>query len=229
MILWLYSKHKRKSYVRCKNRRRKVKRIPNSRRIILVENFEQKKRNRPIKITDIAISKVPKIELSEFSEKENLFVQEQHKRILSISKEKNDSKEVGILVDIIHWYAWVILGEANEIETRSNPDAYKAMKGSRKNSMMFMHNHPSTGTFSGTDFKTFCLNDSLYIMTVVGNDGNVRALIKLDGFDGGEALAYYSRLATQKYKDYQNNGTMAMRDLLKHSADIKIKYEIGGR
>ena len=76
MILWLYSKHKRKSYVRCKNRRRIVKRIPNSRRIILVENFEQKKRNRPIKITDIAISKVPKIELSEFSEKENLFVQE---------------------------------------------------------------------------------------------------------------------------------------------------------
>ena len=42
----------------------------------MVENFEQKKRNRPIKITDIAISKVPKIELSEFSEKENLFVQE---------------------------------------------------------------------------------------------------------------------------------------------------------
>ena len=60
----------------------------------MVENFEQKKRNRPIKITDIAISKVPKIELSEFSEKENLFVQEQHKRILSISKEKTIQKRL---------------------------------------------------------------------------------------------------------------------------------------
>lgn len=195
----------------------------------MFEEFRQKKRNRPVKITDIAISKVPKMDLSEFSEKENLFMQEQHKLLLSISKEKNNSREVGILVDIINWDTWVILGEANEIETRSNPDAYKAMKESRKNTMMFMHNHPSTGTFSGTDFKTFCLNDSLYIMTVVGNDGSVRTLRKLNGFDGGEALAYYSMLATRKYKDYKNNGTMAMRELLKNGTEIKIKYEIGGR
>lgn len=201
-------------------------------RIILAENFEQKKRNRPIKITDIAISKVPKMELSGFSKKENIFMQEQHKRLLSISKEENYSKEVGILVDIINWDTWVILGEANEIETRSNPGAYKAMKGSMKNTMLFMHNHPSTGTFSGTDFKTFCLNDSLYIMTVVGNDGNdgnVRTLTKLNGFNSGEALAYYSRLATQKFKGYKNNGTMAMRELLKSGDEIKIKYQIGGR
>lgn len=195
----------------------------------MAEDFGQKKRNRPIKITDIAISKVPRIELSGFSEDENLFMQEQHKRLLSISKEKNDSKEVGILVDIVHWQTWVILGEANEIETKTNPEAYKAMKSSRKNTMMFMHNHPSTGTFSGTDFKTFCLNDSLYIMTVVGNDGNVRTLTKLNGFDGREALIYYSDLATRKYKSYCNNGTMAMRELLKNSSEIKLKYEIGGK
>lgn len=195
----------------------------------MAEDFGQKKKNRPIKITDIAISKIPKIKLSGFSEKENLFLQEQHKRLLSISKEKNDSKEVGILIDIVHWDTWVILGEANEIETRSNPDAYKAMKSSSKNTMMFIHNHPSTGTFSGTDFKTFCLNDSLYIMTVVGNDGNVRVLTKLNGFDKGEALAYYSSLAIRKYKEYKNNGTMAMWELLKNCAEIKIKYDIGGR
>ena len=195
----------------------------------MAEDFGQKKRNRPIKITDIAISKVPRMELSGFSEDENLFMQEQHKRLLSISKEKNDSREVGILIDIVHWDTWVIMGEANEIETRNNPDAYKAMKSSRKNTMMFMHNHPSTGTFSGTDFKTFCLNDSLYIMTVVGNDGNVRILTKLNGFDRREALIYYSNLATQKYKDYKNNGTMAMRELLKNSIEIKLKYETGGK
>lgn len=133
------------------------------------------------------------------------------------------------MVDIVHWDTWVIMGEANEVETRSNPDAYKAMKSSRKNTMMFMHNHPSTGTFSGTDFKTFCLNDSLYIMTVVGNDGNVRTLTKLNGFDGREALIYYSDLATRKYKDYKNNGTMAMRELLKNSIEINLRYEMGGK
>lgn len=196
---------------------------------ILMENFEQKKRNRPIAITDIAISKVAKIELSEFTEEENLFIQEQHKRLLSISKEENHSAEVGILVDIIKWDTWVILGDANKIETKDNPKAREAMETSRKNTMMFLHNHPSTGTFSGTDFKTFCLNDSLYVMTVVGNDGCVRALTKLAGFDSGEALSYYSMLATEKYKDYKNNGTMAMRELLKNGDNIKIKYEIGGR
>lgn len=193
------------------------------------EEFEQKNRNRPIEITDIAISKVPKVKLDGFSEEEIIFIQEQHKRLLAISKEKNHSKEVGILIDIITWNTWVIMGEANEIETRNNPEAYKTMKESRKNTMMFLHNHPSTGTFSGTDFKTFCLNDSLYIMTVVGNDGSLKVLSKLSGFDGGEALAYYSNLATQKYKDYENNGTMAMRELLKNSDKIKVKYEMGGK
>ena len=158
-----------------------------------------------------------------------MFIQEQHKRLLSISKEDNNSAEVGILVDIIKWDTWVILGDANKIETKNNPEARAVMETSRKNTMMFLHNHPSTGTFSGTDFKTFCLNDSLYVMTVVGNDGCVRVLTKLVGFDSGEALAYYSNLATEKYKDYENNGTMAMKELLKNGDKIKIKYEIGGR
>lgn len=196
---------------------------------MLMENFAQKRRDRPIEITDIAISKVPKIKLSGFSEEENLFIQKQHKQLLSISKEENHSGEVGILVDIIHWDIWVILGDSNKIETKDNPKAHEVMETSRKNTLMFLHNHPSTGTFSGTDFKTFCLNDSLYIMTVVGNDGSVRAITKLAGFDSGEALAYYNNLATEKYKGYENNATMAMRELLKNGNEIKIKYEIGGR
>lgn len=196
---------------------------------ILMKNFEQKKRDRPIEITDIAISKVSGIKLSEFTEEENLFIQEQHKRLLSISKAENHSEEVGILVDIIKWDTWVILGDANKIETKNNPKAREVMETSRRNTMMFLHNHPSTGTFSGTDFKTFCLNDSLYVMTVVGNDGCVRGLTKLAGFDSGEALAYYSNLAAEKYKEYKNNGTMAMKELLKNGDKIKIKYEVGGK
>ncbi len=196
---------------------------------ILTEDFEQKRRNRPIEITKIAISKVSKVKLSGFTEEENLFIQEQHKRLLSISKEENHSGEVGILIDIIEWNTWVILGNANRIETKNNPQAYKAMETSRKNTMMFLHNHPSTGTFSGVDFKTFCQTDSLYAMTVVGNDGGVKILTKLPGFDSGEALAYYNHLAIEKYKDYKNNATMAMRELLKNSDKIKIKYEMGGR
>lgn len=83
------------------------------------------------------------------------------------------------MINIIDWSAWLIIGNGNMVETKDNPDAYAVLKSSRKNTLLFMHNHPSTTTFSGTDFKTFCSNDSLYMITVVGNDGSVRALMKI--------------------------------------------------
>ena len=91
------------------------------------------------------------------------------------------------------------------------------------NTMMFMHNHPSTGTFSGTDFKTFCNNESLYIMTVVGNDGNVRVLTKLNEFNSSDALLYYYDLV-KKYNKYENNGARAMKELLKNCNKIGLEY-----
>jgi hypothetical protein len=195
----------------------------------MLDDFEQKKRNRPIKITDIAIMKVPRIKLQGFTPDDNRFIQDQHKLLLTIAKEDNDSNEVGILVDIINWDTWIIKGNGNEVETRDNPEAYKALKSYRKNQLLFMHNHPSTGTFSGTDFKTFCNNNSLFIITVVGNDGNVRALTKENKFNSENALLYYNNLATIKYKDYKNNGTLAMRELLKNCNDIGLSYKIGGK
>lgn len=194
----------------------------------MYKDFKQKTRNKFIKITDIAISKVPRTQLVGFTNEENRFIQEQHKILLAISKQDNNSEEVGILVDIIHWETWVIMGKGNVIETKDNPDAYISLKGYPKNTLLFMHNHPSTGTFSGEDFKTFCLNPSLFIITVVGNDGNVRILEKQMGFSASEALSYYKNLAEVKYKEYKNNGTLAMRELLKNCNRIGLHYKQGG-
>ncbi len=193
-----------------------------------MEDFKQKIRNRPIVITDIAISKVPRTHLQGFNFEENGFIQEQHKRLLETAKEYNDSNEVGILIDIINWDTWLIMGERNNIEMKHNPEAYEAMISHGKNTLMFMHNHPSTSTFSGTDFKTFCNYDSLYFMTVVGNDGSVWVLTKQNGFDSGAALSYYAELA-KKYNMYKNNGTRAMKELLKNCDKIGLSYKIGGK
>ncbi|MCM1243494.1 MAG: hypothetical protein NC314_11690 [Roseburia sp.] len=89
-----------------------------------------------------------------------------------------------------------------------------------------MHNHPSTSTFSGADFKTFCNNDSLYLMTVVGNDGSIRVLTKQNGFDSNTALLYYIELV-KKFNMYQNNGTRAMKELLKNCGKIGLSYKVG--
>lgn len=194
----------------------------------MYKDFEQKKRNRPIAITDIAISKVRCIQFQGFKAEHNKYIQEQHKLLLEIAKKYNESNEVGILINIIDWSAWLIIGNGNMVKTKDNPDAYAGLKSSRKNTLLFMHNHPSTTTFSGTEFKTFCSNDSLYMITVVGNDGSVRALIKENSFDANEALAYYNTLATIKYKNYSNNGTLAMRELLKNCNEIGLLYKDRG-
>lgn len=189
----------------------------------MLRSFEQKRRNRPIIITDVAISKVPMIPLQGFSEEENIFIQQQHMRLLRKAKDDNHSCEIGILVDIIRWDTWIIIGESNNIEMKTNPEAYKAMITQGRNTMMFMHNHPSTGTFSGTYFKTFCNNESLYIMTVVGNDGSVKVLIKQNEFNSSDALLYYYDLV-KKYNKYENNGARAMKELLKNCDKIGLVY-----
>lgn len=122
-----------------------------------MEDFKQKIRNRPIAITDIAISKVPRTHLQGFNSEENRFIQEQHKRLLGTAKEYNDSNEVGILIDIINWDTWLIMGEKNNIEMKQNPAAYAAMVSHSKNTMMFMHNHPSTSIFSERISKLFVI------------------------------------------------------------------------
>ena len=93
---------------------------------------------------------------------------------------------------------------------------------------MFMHNHPSTGTFSGEDFKFFCNNDSLYIITVVGNDGTVYVLAKTAYFDI-KVLADYTMLAANYYNAgyIRNNGTLAIRDILKRANDYGLEYKKG--
>lgn len=112
------------------------------------------------------------------------------------------------------------LEDSNKIEMKDNLDAYKKLKGNRKNTLLFMHNHPSTSTFSGEDFKTFCNNDSLYIITIVGNDGSVQTLTKTKSFDKDAALSFYHHLAMKKYINKKNNGTLAMKELLKNGTEM---------
>lgn len=42
----------------------------------MIQIFNQKKRNRPIKITDVAVSKVARANLPNFSDEEDIFIQE---------------------------------------------------------------------------------------------------------------------------------------------------------
>lgn len=96
---------------------------PKEKETDVLRDLEQKLRNRPIKITDIAISKVRRIVIPGFNNDENRFIQEQHKRLLRISKDFNNSEEVAIVIDIIYWNAEVILGKENKVKMENSKHA----------------------------------------------------------------------------------------------------------
>lgn len=203
---------------------------PKEKETDVLRDLEQKLRNRPIKITDIAISKVRRIAVPGFNNDENRFIQEQHKRLLSISKDFNNSEEVAIVIDIIRWNAEVILGKENKVKMENNKHANEMLLTCPQNTLLVMHNHPSTSTFSGEDFKMFCDNDSIYVITIVGNDGTLQLMEKNSMFHGQETKVKYGMLA-KKYMDagYVNNGTMAMQYIIKHPEQFHIIYKHGDK
>lgn len=203
--------------------------------IYSANQFKQKKRCKAYQITDVAINKVPNPRIIGFSEEQNLYIQNLHKIVLGNAKKLNSTHntnemEVGMLVDIHSWEHWLIEGNRpREVEVKQNIEAYKKLLNGYKNQLMFIHNHPSTGTFSGEDFKMFCYHNSLYVMSVVGNDSSIYILTKTPEFDAEKALADYFRLARKYHNDghIKNNGTLAIREILKNAKKYGIIYKKG--
>ncbi|MBQ8518495.1 MAG: hypothetical protein IJ455_02670 [Agathobacter sp.] len=201
---------------------------------IFRELLAQKNRNRAIDITDVAISKVPKTHIYGFSNEQNTYIQALHRELLKEAQKLNKEyhtnlMEVGILLDIHTWDYWKIKGKKDcTVDIKESVEAFKVLMNARKNQLMMMHNHPSTGTFSGEDFKTFCNNDAIYMMTVVGNDASVYILVKMKDFDK-KVLAEYAQIAQEYYElGYKkNNGTMAMKHILKNASKYGIEYKKG--
>jgi len=186
--------------------------------------INQKKRNRPIAITPIAILKVPCTHIFGFSPEQNRYIQEKHRQVLRSAarlnaKYKSNSMEVVLLINTHTWEEWVVEGkEERVVYMNDNLAANQAMDTSPKNSLMLLHNHPGTGTFSAEDIKTFCNTDSLYIITVVGNDGTIYLLKKENNFDSEKLLLAYGNLA-EKYSRYSNNATRAVAYILANASN----------
>ena len=199
------------------------------------KEFEQKNRNRAINITDIAIDKVPRTHIPGFSNEQNEFIQNKHKELLREAQKLNKSNkskkmEVGILIDIHTWDSWIIHGNKEcEVEMKNNPKALEKLTSGSRNSKMFMHNHPSTETFSCEDFKTFCNNDTLYMMSVIGNDASVYILIKDEKFSAELALKEYMNLSSIYFKNgyTNNNGTLAIKQIINNAEKYGLIYKKG--
>lgn len=114
-------------------------------RNIFTEDFAQKRRNRAIGITDVAITKVPKTNIFGFSNEQNLYIQKLHKELLCRVQKLNDlyhtnRMEVGILLDIHTWDYWVIDGKKEcAVDFKDSFEVFQVLTSARKNQLMMMH------------------------------------------------------------------------------------------
>lgn len=153
-----------------------------------VKALEQaKKRDHKVFITDTAIEKVDEVKLSDFSDKQIQAMKQKHKELLELSKKDNDSDEVLFIEDLDFKSEVKILGDEFSVKPSKNPFAVSVIGNAQRQSLIYMHNHPSTNNFSVADIDTFICEGAIKTMSVVTNQGEVYALNKVDGYEYNKA------------------------------------------
>ena len=107
---------------------------------------------------------------------------------------KNDSNEVGMLVNLQDWTNIMINGTENGVTLKKDKAASNLICTAPKNSLLFFHNHPKNSCFSEKDLESFMISDAIKMMSVVCNNGRLYYLIKMDTFDKCEALMHYETI-----------------------------------
>lgn len=116
-------------------------------------------------------------------------MQECHKELLRISKNRNDSNEVLLIDDLNFKEEIVLMGGEFNVAPSENPFAVSKIAHSDRQTLVYMHNHPSTNNFSVGDIDTFICEGAVKTITVVTNQGEVYALNKLKNYDHTKSRA----------------------------------------
>ncbi len=189
--------------------------------LLLEKIFAQQTRRKRQIIVDETIEKVRQVTLDVFDKDEQLLIQDFQKRLLKYAKEKNESNEVGILVNLKDWSTIIIKGGENNISMKNSSDAKLKMEYAPKNSLLFLHNHPRNTCFSEIDLSSFMTADPIYMISVIGNNGRQYYLIKNEEFDKGKALQYYDEL-------FENFEGSSVKEFLRTCRKVGLNFVYGG-
>ena len=165
--------------------RNSLKYVANSeKRGIIKENT----RDKPItKITDKIINKVPKVEVPNFTEEQNVYLQQQHKELLRYARDNNDNKEVAFVFESDLTNRSELLG------TDERLDLGMAVIGKGQN-VVVLHNHPRNSSYSNLDIDFFIGSDSVSTMTIVKNNGGVETITKGEKYEKDTFIKEWNRL-----------------------------------
>lgn len=164
-----------------------------------VSGLEQaKKRDRKIFITESAINKVDFVKPKDFSDTQASLMMSKNKELLNVAKNQNNSNEVLFIENLDFNNEVRILGDEFVVSPAKNPFAVSIIANAKRQSLVYLHNHPSTNTFSIGDIDTFVCERAIKAISVVTNQGEVYILNKLDNysFDGTR------KLLTEIYNSY---------------------------
>lgn len=159
-------------------------------------DFEQRqKRSRKLFITDEVINSMKKLNILDDTIKDELLFN-WHRYLLRLSKKRNNSDEVGIILfhseDEVIYH--IMYGSENNLSFINYPDVKSLVDNTEESVFIFMHNHPKNSSFSEIDLKSFLYTPSIYLMTAVGNDGRVYSLQKTKSYNQYTATSYYSHI-----------------------------------
>ncbi|MGM9571723.1 MAG: hypothetical protein ACI3ZR_05820 [bacterium] len=187
---------------------------------------QAKKRDHKILITDIAIEKVPYIAIDGFTDEQNKMLQQEHKNVLKIAKEQNDSNEVLSICNSNFSKCIYTMGTEFGVDPNKNMEAVLFIKLAKPLSLKYIHNHPSTNSFSTVDISTFILEDTISTMSVVTNQGEVYVLHKSQKYDYNKVKTLFIGII-QSYNKKNFNGDEVVKRFLKNCQSGGVYYEKG--
>ena len=146
----------------------------------------QKKRDHKIMITDEAINKLSRVQYKEIPETEYDNLRELARQVLQISKDENDSNEVAVtyslesaqLIETGECYLGIALGVEHDVDPLSDATSYHLIRASSDCVVLVLHNHPSLSAFSLSDIQFLLRYETVKLMVIVTNLGNVSYLVK---------------------------------------------------
>lgn len=190
-------------------------------KLMELESLEMaNKRNHKIMITDEAIEKVPFIKYREIPEEEYPIIQMLAKKVLQLSKEENDSNEVAITYsmdnadldkDTSELFG-VDFGDDHSADPMRDSYSYHLIRSSKSCVVVSLHNHPSLSKISLVDVRFFLENETIKLLTVVTNLGNIYYLVKGKEYNKSIAIEIFNEAVTQ------NNNATDLKAFQKASA-----------
>lgn len=195
------------------------------------KDLEQaKKRTGKIYITDIAIQKIPYIRYKNLSEEQNYIMRQLARDVLVLAKEYNNSNEVAITCDIgsdspLEEYG-ISYGTEHGVQITSDTLSNHILLSADSVSVVILHNHPSTQTFSLEDIRFFLVYSTVKIISVVSNQGTIHYLYKDEKYDFYKAFALFKNIAAkaEKVKTTEEHYSLAL-EFLKKCSVTGLFYE----